>query len=60
MDTRRIDLQTLTHKLVISTLAFIAVIALFFFTNAWQDSNTHSFMTLIIFGCGLVGGFVSI
>ncbi len=56
--TRQSLLLRLTRRLVICTGCTLAVILLFLF--ALLGSGGHSYLTLIVFACGLVGGFVSI
>lgn len=68
---RQVLLLKLTRKLVICTAVLLAIILMFFFTPAFFDAESsatasdpdaqkRSFLTLIVFGTGLIGGFVSI
>ena len=60
IENRQALLLKLTRKLVICTGISLAVIVLFFFTYFQSESSSRTFLTLIVFGTGLVGGFVSI
>lgn len=51
-------LLRLTRRLVICTTITLTCILTFLFTLFGKDD--HSYLTLIVFACGLVGGFVSI
>lgn len=68
---RQVLLLKLTRKLVICTAVLLAIILMFFFTPAFFNGESsaaasdpgaqeRSFLTLIVFGTGLIGGFVSI
>ena len=68
---RQVLLLKLTRKLVICTAVLLAIILMFFFTPAFSNGESsaaasdpgaqeRSFLTLIVFSTGLIGGFVSI
>lgn len=60
IENRQALLLKLTKKLVISTAISLAIILLFFFTYFLSHDSSRTFLTLIVFGTGLIGGFVSI
>lgn len=60
IEDRQALLLKLTRKLVICTGVSLAIIVVFFFTYFLKQDTSRTFLTLIVFGTGLVGGFVSI
>jgi hypothetical protein len=60
IEDRQNLLLRLTRKLVICTGMSLSIILLFFFTFFISHETGRTFLTLIVFGTGLVGGFVSI
>lgn len=53
-------LLKLTKKLIICTALSLITVLAFFFVFYQQANSEQSFLTLIVFATGLVGGFVSI
>lgn len=57
---RQILLLGITKKLVICMIGMLALILLFFFVIFPEIGVDRTYLTVIVFGTGLVGGFVSI
>ncbi|MEM7673657.1 MAG: hypothetical protein AAF212_09975 [Verrucomicrobiota bacterium] len=60
MEDRQALLLKLTRKLVICTGTTLGVLIIFFFSNHFSSNSSRSYLTLIVFAAGLIGGFVSI
>lgn len=54
-------LQDITRRLVCFTVVILTVLALGLYVFVkLSEENQHSYLVLLVFGCGLLGGFVSI
>lgn len=60
IETRQALLLKLTRKLVISTGITVVIIVSFFFLYFLEYDTDRTYLTIIVFGTGLIGGFVSI
>ena len=61
MDERQVFLQSLTKKLVLLTLGMLMILGVTMYElSGLPQGKEKPFLILLVFACGLLGGFVSI